>query len=29
MNASDLIGLIISLVVCAYLLYSLLRGEKF
>jgi K+-transporting ATPase KdpF subunit len=29
MSASDLIGLIISAVVCAYLLYALLRGEKF
>jgi K+-transporting ATPase KdpF subunit len=29
MSASDLIGLIISALVCAYLLYALLRGEKF
>jgi K+-transporting ATPase KdpF subunit len=29
MSASDLIGLIISALVCGYLLYALLRGEKF
>jgi K+-transporting ATPase KdpF subunit len=29
MSSSDLIGLIISALVCAYLLYALLRGEKF
>jgi K+-transporting ATPase KdpF subunit len=29
MSASDLFGLIVSAIVCIYLLYSLLRGEKF
>jgi F subunit of K+-transporting ATPase (Potass_KdpF) len=29
MSASDLFGLIASAVVCLYLLYALLRGEKF
>jgi K+-transporting ATPase KdpF subunit len=29
MSGADLFGLIISLLVCAYLLYALLRGEKF
>jgi K+-transporting ATPase KdpF subunit len=29
MSASDLFGLIVSVLVCAYLLYALLRGEKF
>jgi K+-transporting ATPase KdpF subunit len=29
MSASDLFGLIISVLVCAYLLYALLRGERF
>ncbi len=29
MSASNLIGLIISVLVFAYLLYALLRGEKF
>ena len=29
MSGSDLFGLIVSVVVCAYLLYALLRGEKF
>jgi K+-transporting ATPase KdpF subunit len=28
-SGADLFGLIISVVVCAYLLYALLRGEKF
>jgi|JAHE01.1.fsa_nt_gi K+-transporting ATPase KdpF subunit len=29
MSGADLFGLIVSLLVCAYLLYALLRGEKF
>ncbi len=29
MSASNLIGLIVSVLVFAYLLYALLRGEKF
>jgi K+-transporting ATPase KdpF subunit len=29
MSASDLFGLIVSAIVCIYLLYALLRGEKF
>jgi hypothetical protein len=29
MSASDLFGLIASALVCFYLLYALLRGEKF
>ncbi len=29
MSGSDLFGLIASLLICAYLLYALLRGEKF
>jgi K+-transporting ATPase KdpF subunit len=29
MSASDLFGLIVSVLVCGYLLYALLRGEKF
>ncbi len=29
MSAGDLLGLIISALVCLYLLYALLRGEKF
>lgn len=28
-SGADLFGLIISVLVCAYLLYALLRGEKF
>ena len=28
-SGADLFGLIASVVVCAYLLYALLRGEKF
>jgi K+-transporting ATPase KdpF subunit len=28
MSASDLFGLIVSVLVCAYLLYALLRGER-
>ena len=29
MSAADLFGLVVSALVCAYLLYALLRGEKF
>jgi K+-transporting ATPase KdpF subunit len=29
MSAADLFGLIVSLLVCIYLLYALLRAEKF
>ena len=29
MSAADFFGLVISVVICAYLLYALLRGEKF
>jgi hypothetical protein len=29
MSAADLFGLIASIVVCLYLLYALLRGERF
>ncbi|HWD75167.1 MAG TPA: potassium-transporting ATPase subunit F [Solirubrobacteraceae bacterium] len=29
MSASDLFGLIVSAIVCIYLLYALLRGERF
>jgi K+-transporting ATPase KdpF subunit len=29
MSVADLFGLIASVLVCAYLLYALLRGEKF
>jgi K+-transporting ATPase KdpF subunit len=29
MSAGDLFGLIVSVLVCAYLLYALLRGERF
>jgi K+-transporting ATPase KdpF subunit len=29
MSGSDLFGLIISAIVCVYLMYALLRGEKF
>jgi K+-transporting ATPase KdpF subunit len=29
MSGSDLFGLIVSVLICAYLLYALLRGEKF
>jgi K+-transporting ATPase KdpF subunit len=28
-SGADLFGLIASVIVCAYLLYALLRGEKF
>ncbi len=29
MSASDLIGLVVSVLLCVYLLYALLRGERF
>ena len=29
MSGADLFGLIVSVIVCGYLLYALLRGEKF
>lgn len=29
MSGADLFGLIVSALVCLYLLYSLLRGERF
>ena len=29
MSGADLFGLIVSAVVCGYLLYALLRGERF
>jgi K+-transporting ATPase KdpF subunit len=29
MSAADVFGLIVSVLVCAYLLYALLRGERF
>ncbi len=29
MSASDLFGLVVSALVCLFLLYALLRGEKF
>jgi K+-transporting ATPase KdpF subunit len=29
MSGGDLFGLIVSVLICAYLLYALLRGEKF
>jgi K+-transporting ATPase KdpF subunit len=29
MSGADLFGLIVSLLVCIYLLYALMRGEKF
>ncbi|MGC9222101.1 MAG: potassium-transporting ATPase subunit F [Solirubrobacteraceae bacterium] len=28
-SGGDLFGLVVSMLVCAYLLYALLRGEKF
>lgn len=28
-GGADLFGLIVSVLICAYLLYALLRGEKF
>ncbi len=29
MSGADFFGLVVSLIVCVYLLYALLRGEKF
>jgi K+-transporting ATPase KdpF subunit len=29
MSGADIFGLVVSLLVCAYLTYALLRGEKF
>ena len=29
MSASNAIGLIVSALICAYLIYALLRGERF
>jgi K+-transporting ATPase KdpF subunit len=29
MSGPDFFGLVVSVIVCAYLLYALLRGEKF
>ncbi len=29
MSGADLFGLVVSVIVCAYLVYALLRGEKF
>jgi K+-transporting ATPase KdpF subunit len=29
MSGADLFGLIVSVIVCIYLLYALLRGDKF
>ena len=29
MSSADLFGLVVSALVCLYLLYALLRGEKF
>jgi K+-transporting ATPase KdpF subunit len=29
LSGSDLFGLIVSVLVCVYLLYALLRGDKF
>jgi len=29
MSAADFFGLLISVVICGYLLYALLRGERF
>jgi len=29
LSGADVFGLVISLIVCAYLLYALLRGERF
>jgi K+-transporting ATPase KdpF subunit len=28
-SGADLFGLIVSVIICAYLLYALLRGERF
>jgi K+-transporting ATPase KdpF subunit len=29
MDAADFVGLVVSVLVCGYLLYALLRGERF
>lgn len=29
MGAADFFGLVVAVLICAYLLYALLRGEKF
>ena len=29
MSAGDFFGLVVSVLICAYLLYALLRGERF
>jgi K+-transporting ATPase KdpF subunit len=29
MSPADVFGLVVSVIVCAYLLYALLRGERF
>ncbi len=29
MSGADVFGLVVSVIVCAYLLYALLRGERF
>ena len=29
MSASNAVGLVVSVLICAYLIYALLRGEKF
>ena len=29
MSAADIFGLIVSVLICGYLLYALLRGERF
>jgi K+-transporting ATPase KdpF subunit len=29
MGVADFIGLVVSVLICAYLLYALLRGERF
>jgi K+-transporting ATPase KdpF subunit len=29
MSFADFLGLVVSVLICAYLLYALLRGEKF
>lgn len=29
MNGADVFGLVVSALVCAYLLYALVRGERF
>jgi len=29
MSAADFFGLVVSVLICGYLLYALLRGEKF